>query len=710
MNSQSAKPPQTKKIEELNEWYREAEECDKELYAEMRTNIQLVAGDHYNRSQSKVFERARDAKAISPEQHVRITKNHIGKITKLYRNSILSQSPGVAVSAKDEKELKHQKAAEQHTSVKHHIDQTHKLKKKIALWAKDYIELGEVWVKVFWDPNLGTQIGWHQAVDPITGQPMVDPITGQPVSSGEPIMSGDLIFQTIHGFDVLRDASAKTMDESLCVGIRSMQKVKELKKKFANNPEIDKLVSESAQDTYRVFKGSNATYKELKGMCMVREYYFRPCAEYPKGYFYITTEKGILQEGELPFGIFPIQHEVFDEITTSPRGHSIIKPLRPCQIEINRKNSQMAQIQLTLGMDRVWLQSGAKTGSGGTKPGVRVDTYTGATPIVVPGSIGAQYLDSIDKDIAEMYKLADVFEDMEEKATGDMKPYTLLFRSMKQKKKFNLYSTKFEDFLCQVYMTAFKLFKIYAPEQLVIPVIGKSEQVNLAEFKQMGDLEWQIKAEPQVEDAETKMGKQVVLDHVLQYVGNSLGKEDIGKFLRLSPFLNHEQMFQDFTLEYDNAVNDMLALDRGEVRQVGKYDDHPYQIKMLTSRTKKADFRFLPPQIQQGYEIKIRQHELAENEKLKAIKAAESQFIPSGGYLVVCDLYVPDPADPAKTKRVKIPSEAVQWLITQLDTQGSSQEALQQLPSGAISDLSQMFVSSVQGSPIAPQGAPNNLV
>mgnify|MGYP001558522254 FL=1 len=32
---------------ELERFYREDEDCDKEMFAEMRTNLLLISGDHY---------------------------------------------------------------------------------------------------------------------------------------------------------------------------------------------------------------------------------------------------------------------------------------------------------------------------------------------------------------------------------------------------------------------------------------------------------------------------------------------------------------------------------------------------------------------------------------------------------------------------------------------------------------------------------------
>lgn len=684
------KDDEVKDISALNELYKNSENCDKEFFSEARVNIQLVAGDHYNRTNSKYWNRVRESRLVNNEQKIRITKNHIGRIARLYQNFILSGSPSVTISPKQEKEIQHQKMAELHSSVLAHIKEKHSIDRKISLWCKDYVEIGEVATKVFWDPMAGIQVGWEPQIDPLTDQPMLDEM-GQPVASETPVMSGDLIFEHVHGFDLLRAPGIKSLDESPYLIIRKMESVKDLMKKFGADDEKKSFIKESSEDTFRVFYNQAGSREAVKGMVMVREFYFKPCAQYPDGYYQITTEAGILEEGKLPFGIFPIVHAGFDEITTSPRSRSIIRQLRPYQIEINRAASKMAEIQVTIGSDQVWYQAGSKPSSGASKPGIRENSYIGAQPIVIPGRVGEQYFSYIESQINEMYQIADV-ADLDKEINGQIDPYTLLFRSLRQKQKFHFYGSKFNRFVIDVHKVALSLFKRYANPNLLIPVLGKNEQVNISEFKNANDLCHEVKIEEMSDDVETKLGKQISLNHILQYVGPQLDKKDIGKFLRLSPYLNMEKMFEDMTQDYDNLNNDILALDRGQMPQANPYDNHEYMVKGLTSRMKQPDFKFLPPQIQQMYQMKLQEHEGILTQQQEQIKQAQSGFVPSGGYLVVCDLYVPVPDSPGKTQRVRVPSESLSWLLKKLEVQGSTQKALEQIGNNqAVADMAAML-------------------
>lgn len=686
-----------KTIKDLNECFNEAKDCDKDLRSEQRTNIQLVAGDHYNRYGSRYWNRLREAKQLSPEVKLRLTKNHIGKITKIYRNEIQRHAPGVTISPKNEKELQDQKAAEMHSSVWMDLKERHELKTYIRTWIKDFVEIGEVCAKVFWDPNAGVQVGWQVQPDPMTGAPALGP-DGQYIQEPTPIMAGDLVYETIHGFDLFRDPGVKNMKESPYLIYQKMVPIKDLKAKYADDPDKLAFIKESSEDTFRVFEGQSNNYKTKRDLVLLREHYYKPCAEYPKGYYYFCTEAGVLEEAELPFGVFPIIYEGFDEITTSPRHYSIIKQLRPYQIEINRAASKIAEHQITMGDDKVFLQAGAKPSSGASKPGIRWETLSnvGAPPTVIPGRTGDQYIPYVDSQIAEMYRVADVSEEMEE-IPAQLDPYAMLYRSLRNKKKFVIYAEKFESFLTKVCFTSLKLMKKYASEQLVINAVGKNELVNIAEFKNSDDLKWQIVCEPQTDDAEEKIGKQLSLNTIIQYVGPQLQKEEAGKFIRLSPYLNKEKMLEDLTTEYDNSVNDILALDRGEYPPPVKYEDHKYQLKRLTGRVKQADFRFKPPFIQNLYAQKIQEHEEAVAEEARQLQMAEAGLIPATGALVACDAYVPKKDDPSSTQRIRLPMDALMWLDQKLKEQGNFMAGMNELPQGAMTEIAGLVNPNMTG-------------
>ncbi len=677
---------------------RDADSCDQEIFAEQRSNVLLVCGEHYSKRQSSFHRRVRESKELTQEQKLRLTKNHVQKIVKTYVNNITSMNPGVGFKPKNDSELQDQKAAQLHHAIWQDAVHRYDIGALIEDWCDDFVSIGEVAVKVFWDPSAGKIKAFEQAMGE-DGEPLFEE-DGSPMR-GSPVYSGGFVFETIQGFNLLRDPNCKRMVESPYLISRKMVDRKELIAKF---PEAEAKLSAGQDETYVVFDASKGGYYKAQNQVMFFEAYFRPCAEYPQGHFCFFTKDGEIVSGALPGGIFPIVWAGFDKIQTTPRARSPVKTMRPYQAEINRAASKMAEHQITLGDDKIILVNGNKLTQGTVLPGIRGINATGGEPVILAGRDGSQYLQYQLSQITELYQVMNVAEDSVEQ-DGQLDPYVLLFRSATQKKKFQRYIKRFERFLTNIAETYLQLAKIHLPDDEVIGAIGRSEQVNISEFKNSADMGYQIVVEAQSDDVETKLGRQLMLNHALQYVGNKLEREDIGKLMRAMPYSNAEESFNDLTIDYDSATNDILALDRGERPEAQAYDNHPYMVRRLASRKRQADFKYLPAHIQQAYDVLIQIHEQMEADNLAKLQAAEAGFIPTGGYLVTCDFYVADPKDPSKTRRVRLPYEAVQWLIKKLETQGQSLEQLESMQQGAQAQIAEMLINPTGQAP--GTGSPN---
>jgi hypothetical protein len=703
---------ETMNLDELNRLYDDSEHVDKELYAEMRSNVLLIAGEHYTKNVNKHFARLRETNRLTESLKLRLTKNFTHRVHRQYSHTIANTVPGVKVVPNNELEMQDQKDAELSDAVWESIKKEHKFKEKVRRWADEFVGIGEVACKLFWDPNAGTLQGYEQEVDPVMGQPLFEGPEGEPtiqpmvmdamggmielkpLASDRPVFSGDFVYEPVFGFNLFRQPGAKSMDESKYLGIRKMVDKKILNKIYEDNPEKQKkLVADSSDSDFIVFDSAKAQYQKSDKYTLVKEVYYKPSREYPEGYFYIYTSEGILEEGTLPEGIFPIVWKGFDEYPTTPRGRSIIKVARPYQAEINRAASQAATHQITLGDDKVLYQAGTKLAPGALLPGVRGISYQGMPPTVLNGRTGDQYTGYINDQKQELMQAVMLDEQLQNNSEiSNMDPHTLLFRSASQKVRFKKYTDKFEEFLTEICEKTLKLAKYYLPEDRVISYVGRSEIVNISEFKNTQDMHYRIALEPQAEDVDTMLGKQLTFQHVLQYVGKNLRQEDVGKILRHMPYVNNDELFNDLTIEYDNIRNDMLILERGEMPILNPYADNEYCVNKLVHRMKMADFRYLSPQIQQNYQMYLQQHQQEVQRKQEAILAQKNEYIPTGGAMVAVDMYVPNKEDPTKApKRARVPYQAMEWLVNMLEQQGMSLDKLENMNQGALAEMAQQM-------------------
>lgn len=679
----------TKDIGELNKVYEDADSADKEVFAEFRSNVLLIEGTHYSKKGIRDRPNQRDSRDLDyHSQKLRITKNHIHKAVRHYVANILSYAPDVTIVPKDETSMQDKKSAELNLAVKQDFDYRYRGQERTRELCEDFVGIGECAEKIFWDPNAGDLKGYEQKTDE-NGDLQLDE-NGQPMADEtRPVFTGGFVFERIYGMNMLRHASAKEMRDSECWIIRKMVGVAHLKKLYADDEDKLKFITEGQDDTYVVFDSSKTTYATVKDQVMVREFYYKPCYEYPEGYYYMATPEGILEEGPLPYGIYPIIWTGFDQYQTTPRGRGIVKVARPFQAEINRASSSMAMHQVTIGDDKILYQSGTKLAPGTLLPGVRGLTYQGAAPQILAGRNGGQYLDYINATIAEMEDVLMIAEINQEKMSN-MDPTALLFRSLKQKAKFGQYGEKFGQYLVDRWELTLKLAKKYLPDDAIITAVGRSETINIPEFKNTTPLNHQIKIVEMEGTIESQMGKQMMFQHALQYIGSQLSKEQIGMLLKDMPFGNMKDATQELTIDYDIVTNDMLSLDRGQTPQPTPNIDPAYALKRLDLRMKMQDFVLLDPQIQANYQQFREQYLAIQTKQAQDLINAKNEFIPASGALIACDMYVPDPSDPQKAaKRIRVPYQALDWLVKTLESQGMGQKSLEAMDKGTMADIAQ---------------------
>ena len=651
------------KLEKLNKMFKDGERADSKLFSEQRTNILLRSGEHYNKHrQDRVIEDLRSRGVISRKQKIRLTKNHIHRVCNIYENSILETNPDTVAEPYNKDELQDVKEAQIANDIIDWVKECNNYSEKQENFAHDYTTIGETFAIVRFDETKGVDY----AIDGETN---------------EKLKTGEFVIDRVFGFDMKRDPNARDANETKWWIREQMVDLEDFKvmAKEINNVGLDpEKIEGSHKGTYKIFDGATGEYRECKDQVNVRELFYKPSIRYPNGWYAMFTDEMVIYQDELPYGIYPVITEGFDELTTSPRSSGIIRVCRPYQVEINRASSKMAEHQITLGDDKVFIQKGTKISSGGYMHGVRAFQVSGQQPVIQPGRNGAQYLDYQLSQIREMYEAANLeFVMADKEVIGD--PYQLLFRSMKEKKRFAKYAEKFGRFEKKIFETVLRMAKHYLTPQHIAKICGPQELPNVQEFLDGESPKYQICVKPQSGDIETKFGKILGITQTLQYTGSQLDPEQIGNLIRQLPYGNDEQIFSTLTMNTDNAMNDILALDRGEQVQANVNDDHEFMIKSLQHRMKKSDFRFLNPEIQMNYKMKLTQHEMLARQRAQEALAAQNGMIPTGGFLTTVNASAFNP-NTQRVERIKLPSNAIQWLVEQLTAQGNLMQDVGELP------------------------------
>ena len=689
-------------VAELQELYDNGLRADKEIFAEMKSNILLVAGEHYNKKRLATWQRIRTSRGVAEQQKLRLTKNHIYRVANAYTENLLSMSPDVLFSPTQDVETQDRKAAEQHQSVWETAKEKYSYEELREEWGSDAIELGETHVGIFYDTSVGPVIGYEPVMGE-DGQEQMDMQTGAPVEDkSKPMRMGEFVFEEIHAFDLIRDANSRNIKKSPWLCHQKMVDVDVLQEMF---PEYADKIKGSVDSTMVVFDAESSSYRLAGDQCLVKEFYFRPSLRYAKGYFYILIGENEVDKGLLPAGVFPIVSQVYWRIKTSARGRSmVIKTARPYQAEINRTASKIAEHQITLGDDKVFTSSGSSVQAGLTLPGIRQFSYTGAEPHFVEGRTGAQYLDYLNHQIDEMYMALDL-DDVKQDKEGDaaIDPMLLLFKQASKRKKMGRLVRKFESFNVEVAKTFTLLAKHHLPDAAFVEMAGRNEAVNVEEYRNTDPLCYRVKTEPRTDDIESRFGKQMVLQHLVQYYGAQLDKEDVGLIVQEMEFGNVGHVFKKYTQKFKLVDNVKLALDRGEVAPLGPFDDNEFIANELANRVREPDFATLAPEIQRNYAITIQMHEEAASDKLVRVKQLEQQFIPIDGPLVKVDYYV-ESAEGGKPERAMAPLSSLIWLLNALETQGTAVEKLKATNSKIQGDVGGILAAKTEPLPVNQPG------
>lgn len=701
-------------IEKLNELYSKAEEADKKTFAEMRSNLLLVNGDHYKRVSSDLDRRLRNSN-VDKKTRIRLTMNHTQKATSDIKDIILNQASSFSPFPKNESELGDQKSAELAKSVWEHGKSENDWEDLQQNQINSFVDVGECAAKIYFDPSLGNIKSYPQLTTE-EGIPLFNydgnivaesiSLDGTPLEPApdldNPNFLGKLIIEKLYPFNLLRSPNSNSMKNSPYIIHRKMVDVDIVKNMFASgNTNFDRdlreRITESSNKTYKIFDSSTNAFYDSSGQVMLKEYFFRKSKKYPKGYFYITTESDILSQGEIPFGehgdiAFPIKHTGYDIIETSPRYSSSIRHMRPFQAEINRAASSRSEIQLIFGKDKLVLHGGGMVSKGAELEGTRVLNVTGPKPDIIPGRSGDQFTGHLLDMIEGLRDMAGLPNDNNSKAVQTMDPKSELFKSAKLKKKFSRQALRFERFSKECVETYLFLASKYLDDEVIIRAIGKKEKINIAEFKAVDRLDYAIKVEPVSGDYDSQWGKFMELEIISQYLGKDMPEHLKGALIKSFPYLNKDPVMKDILVEYESPRNMLLAIDRGEDFIASKYDNADLMLKALYQRSRESDFKELSPEIQDKYAATIVEFEEIQKQQIAEEIKIKNGMIPTDGALIKCDLYVsqPNTKGGVKTVREVFPSAALEWLREKLNSQGLSMERLKDLGSKeAASDIAE---------------------
>ena len=668
--------PEEMTVEQCLEHVRDGKAVDQKHFKEERSNIRLFRGDHFIDRNTNGSDSTSRIKGVNKRKRpkLRITVNHIQKACKIYANHIINIAPGVAPSPKNPEEESDIKVADMSNQLWDHLKYVHNISAQNQKSSLECPMIGEIFMKVTWDQNKGKPVPGEVKVqvDALTGE-----MLGKPYQ--EMVVPGDVDYERIYGYNLLRDPDAKSWEDCRWVIQEKVIDTKDLKAQF---PDAQIETSDSVDDVFQVFDSATSNYfsSNNAGKSIVYEMFFRPRASLLDGYFIIFTDKEELAKGKLPLGEFPIYQCTFDEVPGSPRGYSLIKQARSPQIEINRCYTKIAEHHIAGGDDTILTQKGSKIQAGGYAAGVKAIQYSGMTPTVLQGRDGSQFSEHLQRSVETFYQLLDIDNFVEKPGGQDM--MAQIHRNLREKEKFSIYGQKLQKFYEQICRISLKLYKHYASDEALTAIFGEDERISLPEFRKTDDIDYQIKLEAVTEDVDTKFARMTVFRDYMQYA--DLTPEVQALLVKNMPFANVDELTKEVTLDYTVCQNIKLALDREQFVPVDPNENHLYMLKQLRARTRQPDYMWgnkISDVTKQMYEGRINQHRQIQMENVIKQQMLNDGFIPTGGDVVTVNMtiQVTDAEGGSKMEKMKMPVETLNWVRDRLAKQGWAQDDLAKL-------------------------------
>ena len=661
----------------LKDLVKESYDADERTFREMRSAIRMFAGDHFSKtantsSSDSGREFARLSKT-SGVNRIRIVKNHFPRIADVYVNQIMESVPDVEVTGINGADIKASRLARLNNQVlSADKRKSKKYKQKLREKALNFVVTGEIALKHYWDENTE----WVKE-------------------------------EEILPFDLLRAPGTTKVEDSPWLIHRNIYSVEDLKRMFGADwvkrnamMEGDGITfsGETPEPAHTVFDVQQREFQKMRGL-EIREFYLRPNAKYPNGYYIFFSDTGIIQEGELPGGIFPITAARCLITPSVSRGHTPFKTVYQMQQEINRAAGQDASNNIHFGDDKLFSGAHANIQVGRSLQGmshIKVGQYGAKIADafqVVPGTGIPKNLDYISQQIREMdYQLniESMMESKQVQGSGDIS--FVLYSSIKDKNRFSFVAQSFEEFLKEAAETKLRLFRHYLLEDDLIHEGNREDSIIIEDFKQTDESDYSIEVKARNNTPDELLGRHIQVNNVLQYAGNALKPEDLGPLLKESLLGNSKALISHFSAGQDAVEQNIILLEKGVLPKFSKTEDFTYKAKQITQRMNRPDYLELHPDVQKVFEDFLEIcHQMIAKQNQERMKM-EKGMIPTTGGLVNTDIFrmVPGAKGRPVERRIKLPSHALEWLIEALQSQGTfaaSMEGMSPMSQGRVGDL-----------------------
>ncbi len=265
-----------------------------------------------------------------------ISVNHYGNIAKHILNLTTSERPAMMA-----KSVNTDSASLGQTILANGLLDYYMYEKRLEKYMDSGVEsaivLGEGYVRIGWNDREGDAVMHDEA-------------------TGRTMYKGDLEFNNLSPFDVIRDISRED-DKNDWLLVRTFKNRFDLAAKY---PQFKEEIFSVKPKTHADFPNVNLMFMDETDLIPVWEFYHRKTEVMPNGnYMIFVSEDAVMFNGALPYRNIPVYKVTVQDILGAPVGYSPMWDLLPLQEVLNALWSTIITNQMTFGVQNILMPNGS---------------------------------------------------------------------------------------------------------------------------------------------------------------------------------------------------------------------------------------------------------------------------------------------------------------------------------------------------------------
>ena len=494
---------------------------------------------------------------------------------------------------------------------------------------------GSGFLKVTWDPTIGDPVDVLVRPD---GGLMTDEsgktmrgdgkvaeafsqATGAQVKSKR-IAPGDLRVEAPSPFGTLVDPLADVFEDAEWLIEESVRSVDYCKRHWDVDLKPDAAASPGlveAQLMGGMTGSGTSTYKGVK----IRQYWCKPCEDYPSGARIVWAQGKVLDQDEKPFDPFPWIMYTGIPVPGRLWGMGIVELLQGSQTELNKTLSQMSENRNRLG-NPTGIAAKQAVGDSekfleniSTPGGWHFFDETGSQH-PIPQYLEPPTLPDYVKELPDQIRRA--MEDIsgQHEVTNAQVPpgvtaaaaITLLLDQ--DDTRLALAVTDHEEGLGILGTKILEHIQRYYTDSRIIKISGDDGGWQIFDFRNT-DLRSNTHIEvqagstfPQSQAAKQAMMKDIIT--MMTQTGNGLHGRQLSQFFRDLGLGATDHLLEEYTVNETQVNRENVLLAQGIALPINDYDDTQSHIDGHTDHQKSSTYAKYPPQVKKVFEDHVNQH------------------------------------------------------------------------------------------------------